>query len=210
MTYPPVWGPLYHDTLMFFATHFPTSPSKDEQQEAVEYLKLFFKFVPCPSCSVHSRVYFNNNPPDTSSGAALVSWVVDMHNDINRQTGKKHDWTVVEALQAFKYRYFNNQLLLSHCDRQLGESCRRTSKQSLPYGPDSGNGGCAKTVPDEEEEDEEKTQQAECLGEKPKTESDGTRLVELAFVAATLLLFIVFCVLLLFTRVPRRSSPPAY
>ena len=132
MTYPPVWGPLYHDTLMFFATHFPSEPTALEREEAEEFLRLFFKFVPCPSCAIHGQMYYHNNPPDTSSGVGLVGWVVEMHNDINKRTGKKHDWTVVEALQVFKYRYFNNQLLLSQCDRQKCEDQRSGGGASLP------------------------------------------------------------------------------
>ena len=182
MTYPPVWGPLYHDTLMFFATHFPEYPSVEEQKEATEYLKLFFKFVPCPSCSVHSRMYFHNNPPDTSSGASLVSWVVAMHNDINKQTGKKHNWTVVEALQAFKYRYFNNQLLLSHCDRQ---NCEVNRTQNEVYN---------KEEKEKHDQKQPHFHKVKTVSRKAETEEEPNTSVVVAVVS--LLLFIVFCVLL--------------
>lgn len=184
MTYPPVWGPLYHDVLMFFATHFPIEASEAEQKEAADFIRLFFKFVPCPSCSIHAQVYYLNHPPNTKGSAELIQWVVDMHNNINRQTGKKCDWKVVEALQAFKYRYFNNQLLLSQCDRQKQEDGRCTGGHNtiypkaaaVSYASPAAAKHCTKDDGDDEEKEEEEEQKKE-KNRDIRTEPTKTKIV---------------------------------
>ena len=146
MTYPPVWGPLYHDVLMFFAVHYPAEPTEREREEATRFIELFFKFLPCPQCILHSRIFFNNYPPEVGSNTDLVRWVVKMHNHVNDLTSKKSDWTPEEALRAFRYRYFDNQIRLSRSDEQRKEDHRLLKRAQTP--PVEQNGTPVNPEPD--------------------------------------------------------------
>lgn len=52
------------------------------------YLDAFALRVPCGPCREHWRGIVAARPPDVSSNAALVLWVRDRHNDVNRLLGK--------------------------------------------------------------------------------------------------------------------------
>jgi hypothetical protein len=76
-----------------------------------------FKVLPCPACSYHAIKYEKENPVIVSSGQDLFEWLVTLHNDINKRTGKKSDWTQKEAKDAIIKRYFSDARELSRAQK---------------------------------------------------------------------------------------------
>ena len=53
------------------------------------FLQSLTLVLPCPDCREHLRTYLSNHPPDVITDAATASrFCFDMHNYVNRVTGK--------------------------------------------------------------------------------------------------------------------------
>jgi hypothetical protein len=115
---PLAWGTLFHDMLMFVAINYSNNPSITEQMSMTSLITEFVANLPCLACMVHSSIYIQTHPPDIHSGTSLTAWVVGMHNDINEKLGKKSDWTVSEAIEAFNVRHFSNVSVLSRSEQK--------------------------------------------------------------------------------------------
>ena len=110
MPQPLVWGPLFHDTLLFIALSYPESPDTQTQDDMVQFLKQFFEHLPCPQCRLHAKIYTNTKDylcTAVASSRSLVEFLVQFHNSINARLGKKSDWTVEHALNAFYKRNYS-------------------------------------------------------------------------------------------------------
>jgi hypothetical protein len=131
--YVSVWGQVTWDALLFIALGFSPNPSEDEQSGMLDLLRLTFKFLPCPNCSSHATIYYEdtNNKFDVSSGDALFASIVQFKNEVNRRTGKA-TMTVTEAKKALIDRYTGNDIQgLSLSDtRRIEDHGRITSLQN--------------------------------------------------------------------------------
>ena len=125
-----MWGTLFHDMLFFIALQYPASADKNKQQALKMFLSNFFYLLPCPGCSMHAQAYWARfeDRVDLSSQAAVLQFLVDFHNDINRRLGKKHDWTVKEAQEAFFRRHFTNVALVHRSEQVRLEDHRRIAE----------------------------------------------------------------------------------
>ena len=122
MPQPLVWGPLFHDTLFFIALSYPESPDSQTQDDMAQFLKQFFEHLPCPQCRLHAKIYTNTQEylcNVVTSSRSLVEFLVKFHNSINARLGKKSDWTVEHALNAFYKRNYSqmNRIQLSDMKR---------------------------------------------------------------------------------------------
>eukprot|EP01006_Ploeotia_vitrea_P056313 TRINITY_DN68088_c5_g8_i1.p1 TRINITY_DN68088_c5_g8~~TRINITY_DN68088_c5_g8_i1.p1 ORF type:complete len:245 (-),score=35.04 TRINITY_DN68088_c5_g8_i1:266-1000(-) len=90
------WGVLHG-----FASTFSDNPTPQEQMGMQQFLQLFAQFYPCADCGNHMNAAIRNNPPDTTSRSALMSWICELHNAVNRKLGKPvHDCGNFQALQG--------------------------------------------------------------------------------------------------------------
>jgi hypothetical protein len=106
--FPPIWGSLVHDTLQMIVLSYSDKPNDDQKLSMNLLLSNMFRNLPCPACSAHATQYFQKHPPDLSSSEILYKWLTDLHNNINDRTGKRSDWTVIEARKSLSERYFTN------------------------------------------------------------------------------------------------------
>lgn len=106
---PALWGADMWNVLHYITFSYPENPSKNE----IENMRIFFtnigKVLPCEKCRYHYGLNLQKFPlSDTvlSSRYKLISWLVDVHNDVNKRTNKPIV-TVDEAIQHYMYQKKN-------------------------------------------------------------------------------------------------------
>lgn len=105
-TDPVVWGPKAWDFLHTLSFSYPDNPSASEQQSAMNLFMSLPDMLPCKMCGDHCRENLNKNPPQVESKEALSRWLVDFHNDVNRQTNEtkgfnKKMYTYEDAVKQY-------------------------------------------------------------------------------------------------------------
>ncbi|XP_049624057.1 FAD-linked sulfhydryl oxidase ALR [Suncus etruscus] len=70
------------------AAYFPDAPTREQQQDMAQLIRLFSKFYPCDECAedIQKRIY--RNQPDTRSRAHFTQWLCRLHNEVNQRLGK--------------------------------------------------------------------------------------------------------------------------
>ena len=104
--YPPIWGQYFHDVLFFVALSYPHDPTNEKKICTRQFVERLFANLPCPGCQVHAVKLIKNNPPVLNSRQSFIEWCVQYHNAINQRTDKRDDWTVEDAIEAFRKRHF--------------------------------------------------------------------------------------------------------
>ena len=117
---PLIWGTLFHDMCLFFASAFPDEPDEEEIESMIALLTNFFKRLPCQSpCAIEAVAYMKEFPFSKyiKSRKTLLEYLVTFHNHLNAKDGKKSDWTVLEALTAAHARHGSSIRALSRADQ---------------------------------------------------------------------------------------------
>jgi len=70
------------------AAYYPEQPSKQEEKQMSQFIRLFSKFYPCDYCATHLRDRLKTDIPDTTSNSALSVWFCKVHNEVNERLGK--------------------------------------------------------------------------------------------------------------------------
>ena len=63
--------------------------------------------LPCSICAEHCQENLRTNPPRVENQEELSRWLVDFHNEVNRQTNKannttKRDYSYNEVREKYK------------------------------------------------------------------------------------------------------------
>lgn len=95
---PDVWGPHAWTFLHAVAHAYPDDPTETDKEH---YTNLFLSLrytLPCPTCQEHFRTVIQKYPIRLDSRRDLEEWVVDIHNEVNRNLGQD-EYTYHEAKQ---------------------------------------------------------------------------------------------------------------
>jgi hypothetical protein len=70
---------------------YPEVATYKEKVLAIKYFKEVEKLLPCVKCRVHYRQYLKASPIEyhVDTRNELVRWLIDLHNKVNAQTGKR-------------------------------------------------------------------------------------------------------------------------
>jgi FAD-linked sulfhydryl oxidase len=71
------------------AAYYPEKPTPQQQTDMTQFMTLFGKFFPCEDCAEHFRERMNIRPPNARNRKSFTRWMCEMHNDVNRRTGKE-------------------------------------------------------------------------------------------------------------------------
>jgi hypothetical protein len=96
------WGPIDWAALhIWAATKFPLNPTEEQRREAETFLKKWVPvLIPCGICSYHFGKHAEEVYPHTESAVAISKWLVSIHNEVNRRTGKPV-YTFEEAMEHY-------------------------------------------------------------------------------------------------------------
>lgn len=88
---PKTWGRHFWITLHITALGFPEAPTKEDAAKYKEFYESFGRILPCKKCATNYQRHLQDIPLTAErleSRAALFAWTVDLHNSVNKETGK--------------------------------------------------------------------------------------------------------------------------
>lgn len=96
-----VWGPKAWDFLHTVTFGFPDNPTEKEKQDALNFFNSLPTMLPCKICSEHCRNNIRKIPPNVNSKKDLSMWLVNLHNEVNKQLGKGKIYTYSEISKKY-------------------------------------------------------------------------------------------------------------
>ena len=86
-----IWGPTLWFSLHTITFQYDINPSPEKQREYRQFLEGLQYVVPCSVCKKNYVRHLKEMPIDNAlkSRKALVYWMIDLHNTVNGETGKK-------------------------------------------------------------------------------------------------------------------------
>lgn len=104
MQFPPsVWGPFFWHTIHIVALGYSKNPTYTDKRCAKEFYESLAFLIPCPICREHYKEHIVSSPINTflDSRTDLIKWTIDIHNKVNKITGKP-EWTLEEVLSYYE------------------------------------------------------------------------------------------------------------
>ena len=88
---PSVWGPPGWRFMHYVSLGYPEKPSDSEKQQYKAFYESLQHVLPCHTCAQNYKENLRTMPIDDALGTrdSLVKWVIDIHNKVNVETGKK-------------------------------------------------------------------------------------------------------------------------
>ena len=88
---PSVWGPHGWKFMHFVSLGYPDNPSQGDKRQYKEFYESLQHILPCGACAQNYKLNLQEMPIDNSldSRDALIKWVIEIHNKVNQETGKK-------------------------------------------------------------------------------------------------------------------------
>ena len=85
-----VWGPSAWTFLHTITYNYPENPTDEDKRNYLNFFDSLKHVLPCNKCKGHYKEnlkkYDLNN--SLNSRQDLVKWLIDLHNDVNRDNGK--------------------------------------------------------------------------------------------------------------------------
>jgi len=93
MSLPPtIWGSHFWKTLHFITIGYPLNPSKKEKMNISNIINALETIIPCGECRTHYKYNLKHHPLTDdilSIKLKLIVWMYELHNIVNRHTGKE-------------------------------------------------------------------------------------------------------------------------
>lgn len=85
---PKIWGPGAWLFLHSVTLNYPDNPTQKDREQIVSFFDNIGKNLPCFYCRDNFRRHLIEFPIQTDSRKSLVYWLIDIHNDVNKELGK--------------------------------------------------------------------------------------------------------------------------
>ena len=120
-----LWGPKYWFTLHTLSYEYPMEPTSNDKKRYYNFISSLQYMLPCSICRVNFKKNLKSSPLEDHlhSRKDLVYWVIDIHNKVNLETGKRL-YTHEEVIQI--YEKLMNTII------ELGESNIQQVSFQLP------------------------------------------------------------------------------
>ena len=88
---PSVWGPPLWRKMHLETFNCPENPTQKDKVNIIKYFNSIINVLPCEKCRKHYIRELMMNPvtDHVNSRKALIKWLIDLHNSINRRLGKR-------------------------------------------------------------------------------------------------------------------------
>lgn len=86
-----IWGPHLWFSLHTISFTYPLNPSNTDKQTYKEFFINFKNVIPCNVCKKNYKRHLYEKPIDNylNTRKELVYWLIDLHNLVNGETGKR-------------------------------------------------------------------------------------------------------------------------
>ncbi len=107
-----IWGSHLWFSLHTITFNYPLNPSKDDIENYKNFFTSLKNVIPCSVCKKNYLRHLDELPIDNAltNRKNLVYWLIDMHNTVNGETGKKI-WSYDEVLKKYEAVY-NKKIIL--------------------------------------------------------------------------------------------------
>jgi hypothetical protein len=88
---PLLWGPHLWKFMHYLTLSYPDNPDIAEQNKFRNFFMMIGQYLPCEKCRVNYKTNIQTLPLTDvvlSSRNNLIKWLFDLHNIVNKETGK--------------------------------------------------------------------------------------------------------------------------
>lgn len=82
------WGPNAWGFLHAISYTMPVLPTEEEKRDYETFFSALPGVLPCPVCRTHLRQHYKTHPPDCSSREKCKTWLINLHNTVNKSLGR--------------------------------------------------------------------------------------------------------------------------
>lgn len=112
-----VWGPHAWFFLHSITMNYPFNPSEEQKQRTKSFFYDAQHMLPCKYCRDNYKRNLKETPIRLENRQEIVHWLIDLHNEVNGQTGKRH-YSYDEVLKIYEKAY-NKRIPLTESDAVL-------------------------------------------------------------------------------------------
>ena len=86
-----IWGPQMWFTLHSITFNYPLKPTEEDKNNYKNFFIYLQYIIPCTVCQKNYVRHLKESPVEynLNSREKLVKWLIDLHNMVNGETGKK-------------------------------------------------------------------------------------------------------------------------
>ena len=112
-----IWGPPAWTFLHTVTYNYPENPTEDDKRNFYNFFMNLQHVLPCEKCKAHYKQNIKKYDLKNNLGSRqeLVKWLIDLHNDINKDNGKPV-WSYSEVYNKYQNMYksgsFMNKVLI--------------------------------------------------------------------------------------------------
>jgi FAD-linked sulfhydryl oxidase len=102
---PLLWGKHLWKFMHYLTLSYPENPSIDEQNKIKNFFMIIGDYLPCEKCRINYKRHQEELPLTNEilqSRDKLILWLVDLHNIVNAETGKKR-FTIEEFYEEYRF-----------------------------------------------------------------------------------------------------------
>lgn len=100
---PSLWGPSGWKMMHYITLAYPDEPTKEDKENIKNFFMGVKNVLPCENCRIHFAMNLKNSPLNDnvlSCRYNLINWLNDIHNEVNKRTGKK-TYTYDELMKEY-------------------------------------------------------------------------------------------------------------
>ncbi len=131
-----VWGPHLWFSLHTISFTYPIRPKESDKEEYKSFFIALQHVIPCSICKKNYKRHLQEFPVDAhlDSRKDLVYWVIDLHNMVNSETGKRVI-SYEDAIQRYEDAYKKKIALNIEDEKKCGKDCAQSDDHT-----ENGNG----------------------------------------------------------------------
>jgi hypothetical protein len=131
-----IWGPSMWFSLHTITFSYPIQPSELEKANYKIFFENFKNVIPCSVCKKNYIRHLKEHPIDNylSTRKKIVYWLIDLHNMVNVETGKKiidYDIVIKKYEKIYKKKIIIDDDKTESCNNSNQiDSCNNLSNNS--------------------------------------------------------------------------------
>lgn len=129
-----IWGSHMWFSLHTITFNYPLKPNPEDISNYKDFFISLKYVIPCSICKKNYIRHLNELPLDNvlTSRKKLVYWLIDMHNMVNGEIGKKI-WSYDEVIKKYEQVYNKKIVLEASNNIEISENFTNSEDSSLSY-----------------------------------------------------------------------------
>jgi len=122
-----IWGPHLWFSLHTISFNYPLKPTKEDKLNYKNFFNSLREVIPCSVCKKNYIRHLKEHPIDNylSCRKNIIYWLIDLHNLVNVETGKKIlDYNIV--IKKYE-KIYNKKIIVEENDNNNKSTCDKPS-----------------------------------------------------------------------------------